>query len=127
MPSEFASLIAELKQIQAKRLGGERLRKALPAGGDRISLPEPTAQDLKRMARRLEMMTKSLGVQRAASARRTRQEKQEEFLKSFSALNDRIGSQIAAGNLTAHEACVLTAKLHHLGDRVGALLAEGGR
>lgn len=125
MPNEFGELIRELKLLQ-DRPAVEPLRKSLPARGELLQVPVPRAGDMKHLAARLDMMTKSLAAENAAAAQR-KHNKREEFLKSLTTLNDRISAQITAGKLTAHEACVLTAKLHHLGDRAHALLAAGGR
>jgi hypothetical protein len=123
MSNQFGELIKELKRLQDAP-SANHLRKALPTVAPRM--PGPSTQDMKRLAGRLEMMSKSLGAQNAAPARRRALGKREEFLKSLSTINERISAQIAAGKLTAHEACVLTAKLHHLGDHAHALLAAGG-
>jgi hypothetical protein len=123
MANEFGELIKEIKRFQ-ERQATEPLRKALSVAPRRLSMPAP---GLNRLAGRVEMMTKSLALQSAARAERREKEKQEDFLKSLSTINDRISAGIASGNISALEACKLNAKLNHLGDRARAMLAARGR
>jgi len=126
MPSEFDTLIRELCCFQAPQPVGKQMFKALPAVRETLAMPGLSTRDMKRLAANLEVMTKSLSTESAALVRRKRAAP-EQFLKSLTALNERIGESIAAGRLTAHEACVLTAKLHHLVERARPHLVAGGR
>jgi hypothetical protein len=128
MANEFGELIKELKRLQGKEAGGEPLRKALPVGAGVPQKRAPSTSDIKRMSRQLEMMAKSLGPATAVAVPAARkQSKREEVLKSLSTINDRISVGITAGTLTGHQACVLTAKLHHLSDYARERLTAGGR
>ncbi len=93
MASEFDELIQQLKLVQT---APEPFGKALPA----FTGPAPRSFDLKGMGKQLDLMAKSLGIQKAPPMRRRKPSEREVLLKSLVSIREGISKSVAAGSLS---------------------------
>jgi hypothetical protein len=83
MPSEFDTLVQQLKLIQDGQPADEPLRKAMPAG---TGAPMPGLPDLKHLGKQCDLLAKSLRTPKVAQAPRRKLTEGEQFLKSLASI-----------------------------------------
>ena len=123
MATDFSQLLDELRSLQDRHGIGDdpTFSKALPPVAPvPATLPALTAKRIKELNTSLDTMAKALGVPTAGAVRR-----RENFAKSLSSLNAKLGAAIQAGKVSAHEAAIVEARMHRLSQVARVRLARG--